>query len=97
MNAKKMIALASACTLLVGFGTIATQSPVHAQGPNPGGINRPHREKHPELRRALRQLNNAETSLKSGAHDYSGHREQALDLVQKAISEVQQAITSDKT
>src|SRR5579872_4440030 len=97
MNAKKIIAMASACALVAGIGTIATQGPIHAQTPNPGGINRPHREPHPELRKALRQLQNVKATLQSGARDFSGHREQAVDLVNQAISQVQQAIASDKT
>jgi hypothetical protein len=53
-------------------------------------------EKHPELIKALRQLNAAKTSLQSAKRDFDGHREKAVDLTSQAIKEVELAIASDK-
>jgi len=52
--------------------------------------------RHPEIRRALRNLQQAKGNLQHSTRDFSGHREQALDLVQKAIDQCQQALRSDK-
>ena len=89
------------CGLIAVIGT-GTAYGVMAQNgtgapPTPPAAGKGRRtERHPELRRALRALNNAETALKAGSHDFSGHREKALDLTQQAIKEVQAAIASDK-
>ena len=54
------------------------------------------KEKHPELRAALRALMQARTDLQKGAHDFSGERVEALKDTDKAIAEVRQAIAKDK-
>ncbi|MBV9850991.1 MAG: hypothetical protein JO250_15075 [Armatimonadetes bacterium] len=102
MNTQKKIAASlAAVTGLAGltFGGVAVK-PASAQVPTPPVTtpNNPgkHRgERHPELRRALRNLNQAKNNLQNAAHDFQGHREQALDLVNKAIDQVQQALASD--
>jgi uncharacterized membrane protein len=83
-----MIGLAA----VVGF--VLPTSPAAAQPPAP--IHRLHRERHPELRQALRRLQAAQNSLQHAAHDFQGHREKALDLVQQAIEQIKLAIASDK-
>jgi len=93
---KNTFALAAA-TLALG---LSTASVVLAQPTTPGIPGRPvvgraHKERHPELRRALKALTRARTDLQNGSHDFSGHREKALDLTQRAIAEVNQALQSD--
>jgi hypothetical protein len=64
---------------------------------NPGGPMQQHRgERHPEIRHALVALNRAKNFLQHGAHDFSGHRDKALDLTNQAISECQQALAADR-
>ncbi len=53
-------------------------------------------ERHPELRAALRALENARNDLQKGAHDFGGERVEALKDTNKAIQEVQQAIAKDQ-
>lgn len=53
-------------------------------------------ERHPEIRRALVNLNQAKNNLQRASHDFYGHREQALDLVNRAIDQCQQALKDDK-
>ncbi len=76
---------------------------VFAQGtppvtPTPGTMRPGHakREKHPEMVKALRELEAAARTLKAANHDFGGHRETALDLTTKAIAEVKLGIQSDK-
>ncbi len=54
-------------------------------------------EKHPEIRRAIANLEKAQNNLQKAAHDFAGHREKALDLTQQAIKECQAALAADKT
>jgi len=99
MNIAKITATLAVAAGLVAAG-FAFSPPAQAQGPMPPAppITRthPHGERHPELRRALRNLQQAQGNLQRAAHDFGGHREQALDLVQKAIDQCQQALQSDK-
>jgi hypothetical protein len=93
----KLIALSGLVTLLA---TTAAYG-VMAQQPGAPPAQRTFaaqkgKERHPELRKALRALNNAQKFLQQANKDFDGHREQALDLTQKAIDQVQQAIASDK-
>lgn len=77
------------------WGGVAV-TPAAAQVPAPiMGRAMKHNERHPELRRALKNLNQAKANLQRAKHDFAGHREQALDLVQKAIDQTQQALADD--
>ncbi len=77
------------------FGVLAQNSAPPSGGHGAGQHGK--RERHPELIRALRALQNAKTDLSKASRDYAGHREKAADLTQKAIDEVKAAIASDKT
>lgn len=81
------------------FGVLAQGTtpapPVTPPGGHPGrGHMR--QERHPELRKAGRELEAALRTLQSAAHDFGGHRETAMDLTSKAIAELKLAIQSDK-
>ena len=97
MNIAKITAILAAGLGAAGF---AFSQPAQAQGPMPPAppTSRPHRggERHPEIRRALRNLQQAKENLQRAAHDLGGHREQALDLVQRAIDQCQQALRDDR-
>lgn len=99
MNMTKKVTTALAGLSLIATGLAFTQ-PAQAQAPLPPAppTARPHRggERHPEIRRALRNLTQAQNNLQHAAHDFGGHREAALDLVQKAIDQCQQALRDDK-
>lgn len=51
----------------------------------------------PEMRAALDQLREAKRNLETASHDKGGHRATALNLVNQAISEVEQGIQYDNT
>ncbi len=82
------------------MSTVSQPSPGQAGGPQ--GARRGEREgeggreRHPEVRRALRTLQRAKDELKEGAHDFGGHRQKALELTEQAIQECHQALQSDK-
>ncbi len=100
MNTTKKVTATLAAAAGLGAAGFAFSTPAQAQGPLPPAppMARPHRggERHPEIRRALRNLQQAKGNLQSAAHDFGGHREQALDLVQRAIDQCQQALRDDK-
>ena len=53
-------------------------------------------EPHPEIRAAIRALERAKGHLKSAAHDFGGHRVEALAAVDKAIEQLNLALKFDK-
>jgi len=52
-------------------------------------------EPHPLIRRAVVALQAARTDLQNAAHDYCGHRVQALESTNTALSQLQQALQCD--
>jgi hypothetical protein len=53
-------------------------------------------EDHPEIHKALNNLNRAQEALTNAAHDYDGHRAAALKCVNDAIAQCQICLTMDK-
>lgn len=49
-------------------------------------------QRYPEMRGALRHLEQARDNLTNAAHDFHGHRAKALEHTNKAIDEVNKAI-----
>jgi hypothetical protein len=97
---KILISFVSMLTLVAVF-----TAPVHAQMPTPpvGGnqpdsmVGRWHevREHHPEIRRAMNKLEGAKNDLVHAARDYEGHRTKAVQDIDAAMSELQQALAVD--
>ena len=50
----------------------------------------------PHMQAALKQLRAAKSSLNKATADKGGHRERALDLVNRAIDEVERGIAYDR-
>jgi hypothetical protein len=55
-----------------------------------------HREVHPHIRAAIRELQEAKKELQSAAHDFGGHREDAVKACDEAINQLRQALQYDK-
>lgn len=53
-------------------------------------------EPHPEIRAAIASLRRAQTHLKEAAHDFGGHREDALKATDEAIHQLQICLQYDK-
>jgi hypothetical protein len=82
-------------TLLAGsgvtmFAQIAVPPPPMARGEHGAG-----KERHPEIRRAMRALENAKNDLEHASHDFGGHRQKALEHINAAVSELSQALAYD--
>jgi F0F1-type ATP synthase epsilon subunit len=54
------------------------------------------RERHPEIRAAIRALERAKRRLEAANHDFGGHRVEALAAVNKAIEQLRVALQYDK-
>ena len=54
------------------------------------------RERHPEIRKAIGALERARGDLRSAAHDYCGHRAEALEATDNAIRQLRLALESDR-
>ena len=65
-------------------GVPATEAPI-----GPGGQ---HEGRHPEIHKALHHLDEAKNELEHAAHDYEGHREQALQSIEQARAQLQAAL-----
>lgn len=53
-------------------------------------------ERHPFIRHAIRALQQARTDLQDAAHDYCGHRKDALEATDKALEQLRLALGSDR-
>jgi len=92
--------------LIVGFiaalavigGTLAYESATAAplQQNNWKVERHEKRERHPEIRRAMRALENAELDLRRADRDFGGHRARAAELVHQALEECRAALRGDR-
>ena len=53
-------------------------------------------EKHPEIRAAIRSLERTKVELEHSAHDYGGHRVEALKSVDEALKHLRLALEYDE-
>jgi hypothetical protein len=53
-------------------------------------------ERHPHIRAAIRELKEARHELETAAHDFGGHRKEAIEAVDAALKQLQQALEYDK-
>ena len=53
-------------------------------------------ERHPEIRRAIAALERAKDYMQHAAHDFGGHRAEALEDCERAIRQLQLALQFDK-
>src|ERR1700753_2275979 len=54
------------------------------------------RERHPEIRGAINALERARDDLQNAAHDYHGHRAEALESVNRALEQLHLALECDR-
>lgn len=90
----KVILVAALASALVGGGALVATNAV-AQGPVKS-VGAGRLEKHPEIRKAMRQLNAALNTMKQAADDFKGHKEAAMDDTQKALAELKLALQADR-
>ncbi|HLK13997.1 MAG TPA: hypothetical protein VKT78_04265 [Fimbriimonadaceae bacterium] len=95
----RMIALAAVATTLIGGGALVASNSFAQATPPPvtgGKGGQRHAERHPEIRKAMRQLSAALKTMHDAADDFKGHKEAAVDDTQKALDQLKQALAADR-
>jgi len=54
------------------------------------------RERHPHIHAAIRELREAKKELEEAAHDFGGHRKEAIEAINVAIKQLELALKFDK-
>ena len=62
----------------------------------PAPQNQAKHERHPHIRGAIRELQEAKRELQTADHDFGGHREEALKACDEAIRQLREALQYDK-
>lgn len=96
-----LIAVSAVAAGLITYG-IATNLNAQSttttppQGEQAGENGEQGNEHHPHIHHALKELREARKELKEAAHDFGGHREEALKAVDEAIAQLKTALKYDK-
>ncbi len=63
----------------------------------PAGEHRPeHEGRHPEIHKAMKRLEAAKADLQKAAHDYDGHRAQAVQLIDQAEAQLRLGLQDEE-
>ena len=84
VNMRRVVSLGLTVALFVVCLVVSSHTPTLAQGKD--------EKKHPVIHKALRDLRDARKNLKPLKPVFNGHREKAIDHIDKAIHELQKAI-----
>jgi ABC-type proline/glycine betaine transport system permease subunit len=93
-----LIQLAAAGLFLVNASSLPART-LNGPGPVPltvAATVRASHEPHPAIRAAIRSLEAAKRDLQHAAHDFGGHRADALAAVDAAINQLRIALQYDK-
>jgi len=101
MIAKKtVVRITGAAAALLALGTMTFATPANAQTPPQPGMHmggmRGGNERHPEIRRAIRALENAKDHLQRADHDFGGHRVDAINACDQAIAQLKVCLRYDR-
>ncbi len=94
---RKLLALGGMAALFAfaPFFTQPGQSQVAAP-PRAGKMGKMGKEKHPEIRKALKNLEQAKNNMNHAADDFGGHKAKAKELTEQAIAELKLALAADR-
>ncbi len=102
MHAALAVALVAGATLALP----ASRSAAPSASPGPHAAvarvrqepkeGRGRHEPHPEIRRAMRELEGARATLDKAAHDFGGHRAAAVKSIDEALAQLREALNYDK-
>jgi hypothetical protein len=62
----------------------------------PAGVPAASPESHPEIHSAINSLRNAREHLEHAAHDYGGHRSDAIGAIDRALEQLNICLKYDK-
>ena len=90
------------CVLAVLVGLTSVTPVISAAAPpSPTSVqdkddHRKKGEQHPHIRAAIHELQEAKHELETAAHDFGGHRVEAIEAIDNAIKQLKQALEYDK-
>jgi hypothetical protein len=97
---KKMASLFSAAVLTLTLAlpaAAANGAPAPKPSPTPAAKPAPvPPEKHPKIREALAALRSSREDLEHAAHDFGGHRVEAMHAIDEAIKQLEICLKYDK-
>ena len=87
--------------LTVVLGLMSVTPAVMTAAPPQGGKEkqeekRERNEKHPHIRAAIHELQEAKNELQHADHDFGGHRAEAVEAIDNALKQLRQALQYDK-
>jgi spore germination protein YaaH len=85
-----------AAAITLGLLTISPAISMAAPAPAPVQVLKGSAEQHPHIRAAIRELEEAKHELETAAHDFGGHRKEAIEAIDSAIRQLRQALEYDK-
>ncbi|HZR28333.1 MAG TPA: hypothetical protein VFA71_06100 [Terriglobales bacterium] len=84
-----------AVTLMVSLMSL-TPATLKAQGDEGKQERHEGKERHPSIRAAIRALEKAKDDMQHADHDFGGHRVEALEAVDNAIKQLNEALKYDR-
>jgi hypothetical protein len=84
-----------ALATLIGSG-VWTAVPMAQAAPKPASQNQEGKERHPVLQNSIRQIEAIKDRLQNAPTDFGGHKEAAIDALNRAMNELRQAVQYDK-
>jgi hypothetical protein len=92
----RIVGLLAVASLILAFAFITTTpaAPHKANVPATGAAAPA--EKHPEIHEALESLRKAKEHMEHAAHDFGGHRVEAIEATNRAIKQLEICLKYDK-
>ena len=91
-----MLKKLAAITIVAGFMSPALLMAQPPQGESKKQEAREERhegkEQHPHIRAAIHELQEAKNELQTAAHDFGGHRVEAIEAIDNALKQLRQAL-----
>jgi len=81
--------------LFVAVMMLGLMTPVSMLAASPAAPA-PAPERHPHIRQAIKELREAKHELETADHDFGGHKKEAIEAVDHAIEQLEQAAQYDK-
>jgi hypothetical protein len=100
LSLSALMILALVLCLSVNTTSASPKSPaaaaVPAAAPQPAATPAAVPEPHPEIREAIAALRNAKGHLEHAAHDFGGHRVEAIKAIDESLRQLQDCLKFDK-
>jgi|ERR1700730_3168496 len=90
------LALTMVLTTITPAANNSTRNVVPGASTQPSAAEASPAERHPHIRAALHELREARAELKAAAHDFGGHRDEAVEATDKAIRQLEECLKYDK-